>query len=368
MNDILNRVRFLSVPESLRVKIEDSNDFSIDPNIPIPAEIPEGKEFLDVKELTWEMITAGMLRVIQSGQMPERHDYYRRFVLTLRPGILGEFTEAAIFKAHNGDFDLALTILDMLAGLFPHLPSVLLNRALVLEERAMHCKEQDRQKAVEETQAAYQQAMSVTPLFPDAFFNAGLFYLEQKDFAQALNYLSQYLEIADNEEKKEYAQKIIKDIEANGLDDEDFSRAYELLMQDREEEGLKHIKEFIENHPKVWNGWFMLGWALRRLKRWEDGAAAFKQALELGGKNSDTHNECAICLMETGDLKGARRELEAALHDDPENVKIISNLGVLAMRSGDNPQAAAFFRTVLELSPEDPLAKKYLRGWGLGTS
>jgi Flp pilus assembly protein TadD len=82
----------------------------------------------------------------------------------------------------------------------------------------------------------------------------------------------------------------------------------------------------------------------------------------LGGDNSDTRNELAICLMETGDLKGARKELEIALREEPENVKIISNLGVLAMRSGDDDEAAAFFRTVLELEPEDPLAAAYLRG------
>jgi Flp pilus assembly protein TadD len=66
--------------------------------------------------------------------------------------------------------------------------------------------------------------------------------------------------------------------------------------------------------------------------------------------------------MEMRDFKGARKELEAALRKEPENVKIISNLGVLAMKNGDDDEAAAFFRTVLELEPEDPLAAAYLRG------
>jgi Tfp pilus assembly protein PilF len=64
--------------------------------------------------------------------------------------------------------------------------------------------------------------------------------------------------------------------------------------------------------------------------------------------------------MELGELDKARKELEAALHDDPENVKIISNLGVLALKCGKKDEAAAFFRTVLELNPHDPLAVKYL--------
>jgi Flp pilus assembly protein TadD len=112
----------------------------------------------------------------------------------------------------------------------------------------------------------------------------------------------------------------------------------------------------LQRHSDVWNGWFILGWALRKLGRWEDGEAAFGQALELGGDNSDTRNELAICLMEQKKYAAARKELEAALREEPENVKIISNLGVLAMKKGDSDEAAAFFRTVLELEPEDPIA------------
>jgi Flp pilus assembly protein TadD len=124
---------------------------------------------------------------------------------------------------------------------------------------------------------------------------------------------------------------------------------------------MLRIRDFIEKYPSVWNGWFILGWALRRLGRWEDGAAAFTKAVELDGSVSDIRNELAICLMECGDLQGARRELEAALRLDPENIKIISNLGVLAVKSGNAVEAAAFFRAVHELDPEDEIANKYLK-------
>jgi len=152
----------------------------------------------------------------------------------------------------------------------------------------------------------------------------------------------------------------IKEIKENGLDDENFINAHNLIQEGKTEEGLACIHDFLEDHPKVWNGWFMLGWALRLLGRWEDGKSALKKAIELGGDNSDTRNELAICLMETDDTAGARRELEKALTGDPENVKIISNLGVLALKNNDKEKAAAFFRTVLEIDASDPVAKSYL--------
>jgi Flp pilus assembly protein TadD len=68
--------------------------------------------------------------------------------------------------------------------------------------------------------------------------------------------------------------------------------------------------------------------------------------------------------METGNYQAARRELETALRQDSENIKIISNLGLLAMKAGNDDEAAAFFRTVLELDPGDPVAKKFFEGQG----
>jgi tetratricopeptide (TPR) repeat protein len=401
-----NRVIFLSVPESLRGQIgdgahghsydEDQDDergdgcgheaenahndrgpeFSIDPAIPIPVEIPEGEEKLNLEELSWEMIISGMLKIISAENSAELRreypslsagqiDYYRRFVLKVKPDILGEFTEAAILKARNSDFDIALEIFDALRGLFPHSPSVLLNRALVLEERAELYERQGREEAgagKEAAEGAYEMVLDTEPPFPNAFFNAGFFYLKQKNYSRAKECFSRYAEFDEDEEKKEQALAVIKEIGESGLEDESYRSAHDLILQGREQEGLGSIREFLERRPSVWHGWFILGWALRRLGRWEDGAAAFRKALELGGSGSDVRNELALCLTELEDFSGARRELEAALGKDPENVKIISNLGVLAMKEGDDDEAAAFFRAVLEMEPEDPIAKEFFGG------
>jgi Flp pilus assembly protein TadD len=367
------RIYFLSVPESLRGKIEDiSQDcaFSINPDIPIPVEIPENDERLNLEELNWEMIVSGMLNVIAAGPgayVSEENsawiDYYRHFVLALRPNILAEFTEAAILKARNCDFEPALEIFDALRGLFPASPVVKLNRALAMEERASLFERRGKpetEAAFRETEAAYEDVLSVQPPFPEAYFNAGFFYLGRKDFRNARECLSVYIDYSNDEEKQKQARAIVKNINENGLEDENLNAAYQLICQEKEEAGMLRIRDFIEKYPSVWNGWFVLGWALRRLGRWKDGAAAFSKAVELDGSVSDVRNELAICLMECGDLKGARRELEAALRLDPENIKIISNLGVLAVKSGKANEAAAFFRAVHELDPEDVIANKYL--------
>ncbi|MDR0601636.1 MAG: tetratricopeptide repeat protein [Treponema sp.] len=379
------RVIFLPVPSGIQEHVhahggyEHDGEFSMDPAIPIPVEIPEGRDSLTPDELTMEMILSGMLKVIAAyheGELSEAQapcavqspawiDYYRRFVTAVRPGIFGEFNEAAILKAKNGDFDTALEILSVLEGLFPGSSVVLLNRALALEEKAAALeaggKPEEAGEAVLSAEKAYDAILALDPPCPDAIFNAGYFRLKRRDFGGAEACFSSYLSLPEtDDEKRENAEKVLREIRECFLSDENFREAWELVHGGKEKEALEKIRVFLEDHPEVWNGWFILGWALRCLERWSDGEAALKKAVELGGTNADVRNELAICLMELSDYRGARRELEAALREDPENVKIISNLGVLAMKKGDAGEAAAFFRTVLELEPGEPLASGYL--------
>jgi tetratricopeptide (TPR) repeat protein len=356
--------------------------FTFDPAIPIPVELPPGERILKSEDLSPEMILAGMLRLLSGagdgppGSPPWR-DYYRSLVLALRPGILTELGGAAILKARNGDFALALEILAALKELYPGSPSVLLNRAMVLEERAAALERAGWETAAEGeylvAEAAYGDALAEDPI-PDTLFNAGYFFLKRRDYGRALLCFRAYGSLEDqgngaggytvDPDKRENALSLTREIEEHGLEDEDFRDAWEHIRRGREREGMESVRRFLERRPGVWNGWFLLGWALRRLERWADARSSLEKALEMGGDTSDTRNELAICLMELNDYLGARRHLETALRRDVENIKIISNLGVLAMRTGNKGEAAGFFRAVLELEPEDPLARRYFEDSG----
>ncbi|MDR0378190.1 MAG: tetratricopeptide repeat protein, partial [Spirochaetaceae bacterium] len=315
MMNIPNRIVFLSAPESLRGRIENisdhshgGEDFSIDPAVPIPVELPPGENTLNIENLSWEMILAGMIRVVASASVrpaeldEEDIDYYRRFVLAVKPDIMGEFTEAAILKARNGEYNLALEIIEALEGLFPASPEVVLNRALILENRAEALEQSGREKEAEAqnilAHEAYRKLLSQAQPFPNALFNAGFFYMKQRNFDTAKECFSAYIPLSDDSKKKGRAAFLLREIESRGLDDEIFREAYDSIRTGNVEQGLLKVKDFLQRHSNVWNGWFILGWALRKLGRWEEGAAAFRKTIELGGDNSDTRNELAICLME----------------------------------------------------------------------
>ncbi|GHU22954.1 hypothetical protein FACS1894164_06360 [Spirochaetia bacterium] len=320
--------------------------FSLDPVIPLPVELDEDASLAD---LSLEMILSGMLRVIAKEPGTLESEYYRNFLRAARPGLLEELGGAALFKARNGDPQLAREIIGLLQVSFPDSPEFLLYKALVCEETGSDATD------------AYRQALAHDSPVDDAFFYAGRFFMKNRNFTKASDYFRLYLSFHIESEKNIQAEQYLKEIDHADLMDRHFQEAYQQVIAGDEDKALESIRIFLQQHPAVWHGWFLLGWALRRLGRFEDGRAAFAAALEYGGDTADTHNELAICCMEIGDYARARTELEKALRHDAENIKIISNMGVLALKIKKYAEAESFFRIVLELDPEDPVANEYIQ-------
>lgn len=371
MKNPLDSIVYITLPEDFSVP-EDA--FQIDVTIPLPVQKPASDdEFFDSSSLSWEMILAGILTIMAYEKDNTHLSYYRSLLLSVRPDIKKELTEAAVLKARNGDYEIAEEIFSALRGLDPEDVGTLVNSALFYDERGSSYRKsgltEDADACDDQAYIYYKQAMTSEVPVPDAFFNAGFFFLKQKDFTRAKNVLETYLslvssfdeEISEDERYKyNRAKEIIQDISSRNLEDEQFKAAYDFILMGEEEKGMEQIRLFLEKNPKVWNAWFMLGWALRRLERWEDAKSAFNQAVLCGGENTDTFNELAICFLELGEIEESKKLLVHALSIEPDNTKIMSNLGYVSMRSGDFAEARKFFLTVLEFDPDDVLAKQML--------
>jgi tetratricopeptide (TPR) repeat protein len=359
---VLRRLLFIELPASL---VRDIGSFHPDPAIPIPVEMGREVDRFDPADLTWESMVAGMLRLLAWQPDHERAAYYRAFVKAVRPAILSELSEAGIIKARNKDWEIAEEIFRALAGLFPEAPEPLIDLAVMFEDRAEAYVAAEKEALAEEMDdrafEVYKRLLSMEPPFAPAYFNAAFFFLRKRNYERAKSLFETYAKIGDNEDHVAQAKEIVEKLGRQGYLDELFREAYDLIRLEHEEDGLVKAKAFIEKNPRVWNGWFLVGWASRRLGRWEDGRAAFEKAIELGAEGCDALNELALCLIELGRLDEARVRLERALRLEPENVKIITNLGVLARKRGRAAEAAGFFRTALEIEPDDVTAAKWLK-------
>lgn len=357
MENADKQLLYIKVPDeyALAAKIP-----GFDSSIPLPLLFSgESKDFT-AGNISEEIILAGMLHVFAYERDNRHIAYYRDIFKALRPEIRSEMTNAAILKIKNGDFELAEQLLFALEGLFPEDMRTKLNVALLMDERA-HFYEQAGAEDyaayyTDKALQTYKEVLAAEPPIPEAFFNAGFFFIRQKNFPKAKSLFKTYvhIETAHNDatlQRKQKASELIEWIKTQALDDEAFKNAFDFIQMGKEEKALERIREFLEHHPKVWHAWFLLGWALRRQERWKDASEAFLHCLDLGKKQreelvaayADICNELAICLMELAQFDESRRWLTNALEQEPDNIKIISNLGTLALKEGKKEEAKAFF-------------------------
>ena len=357
----LVNIGYISIAQTTQRQI---GDFSLDPGILLPVELPEGATSITASGISWEAIVAGALKVLAWDPTHSHAAYYRRFIIAVKPDIREEFTHLGILKARNGDSEIAIEIFRAMDGLFPDDAVTRMNLALAYEQRARQLEKLEEEAKVEEYQVlafeAYKSALAADPTEPAIHYNMAYFYLHQRSFEKAREHLDVYARTGPDSKRVQEARRLIREIDEQGLMDGLFKKAFDCIRMGREEEGIVHIQTFLSSRPSVPNAWFMLGWAYRRRAHYADGKDAFMRALDIGSAHADLLNELAICLMELGELPESGRRLRQALALEPENTKVISNLGIVSLKAGNREEALGFFRTVLELEPGDPIATRYV--------
>ena len=366
----LDSVYFIDLPENFNLS---QSAFPIDKTIQLPVQQKDSDApgIFNASEITMEQILAGILTVLAYDRKNPHLDYYRSLIKKAKPNIKQELCEAAILKTKNEDFDLAEEIFLALHGLEPDDVAIILNMALFLDQRADNYRRaglfEDADAYDADAEAYYIQAMEADPPLPASFFNAGFFYLKQHKYREAKDSFETFValnagatqeELGENGEYKlNRAQEILENIKNQNMDDERFKNAYDLISSGQEEKGLEEIRLFLQNNPKVWNAWFLLGWGLRKLERFDDAKQAFLEALKYGGDtNPDTYNELSLCLVAEKNFDEAKSALKKAMALDPDSTKIISNLGYIALAQGNEEEARKYFSIVLEIDPKDVIA------------
>ncbi|MBQ0038845.1 MAG: tetratricopeptide repeat protein [Treponema sp.] len=374
-NNPLESVYFVKIPQDAKFS---SAAMKIDPSVLLPVQKRNLDDPIeeDFAKLSEEQILSGILTVLAYDKENINSAYYRKFITDVRPNIKKELAEAAILKTHDEEWDLAEEIWLAVNGIDPEDLAVVLNLAIFYDQKADSYR---RNSLADDADASddlalryYKKVLDSDKELPDGYFNAGFFYLKKSEYGEAKacfeNYLALVSDLTDEDlgdngiYKKERAQEIINKISNRNLESDRFRDAYKFIANGQEEKGLEEIRKFIADNPAVWNAWFLLGWGLRKLGRFADAKAAFLKARECDGgdENADALNELAICQMETGDIDGAYSTLKEAISMDCENTKIISNLGYISLKMGKPEEARKYFEVVLEIDPEDKIARAEL--------
>lgn len=360
-NSKLDHIMYISIPENISKEI---NGFRVDTGKLLPIETLGKETDFNAGDLSWEMIIAGMLKVLAYNPNHEDGNYYREFIYAVKPGIGNELGSSGIIKAQQKEYDIAIEIFLSLSNLFTDKIEYILNLAISYQEQAKAYEELGKADFAEQfyelAHNAYMRGSTIGEETAQFQYNIGMFYTQINNFEKAQIHLTKFLALDPESENLQQVKRILEMITDRKVQDDDFQKAYDFIQLGKEEEGIKIINKFLETNQDSWNGWFILGWALRKLEKYKEAKEAFLKSMELHDKNIDTYNELAICTMEMAEYTESKKNLEQALRMEPDNLKIISNFGILSLKQNKNDEAVKFFKTVLEFDPEDPIAQKYI--------
>ena len=360
-NKILQDLVFIRLPSSME---RDLGDFHIDPSIEIPVQLPAGKDSLESTEISIELLVAGMLKIIAFDPDHKNFPYYRDFVLAVQADAPEELNLAAISQEQKENYDFAEELFLTVNHLAPQ-SATFINLATFYSKRASLDTSKGtsydfyQQKAMETLKEGVTLFEDDAPLLNEL----GFFHLYQGNVEIAKEYLDRFLEVAEDDEKREHVQKIMGDINNKLNNDKLLMQAYDQIQMSKEEEALINLEDYLKESPKVWNAWFLKGWALRRLQKFADAEKAFLACISLGESSSDIYNELAICALETGKKDLAKNYLNTAVDLDEKNITLLSNLAYLHLQDEELDEAREFLELARNIDEKDPVIVRLMNDY-----
>ncbi len=357
---MLSNIVYVSLPENFTSHIKG---FLFDPKVLLPVEVSDIEHFSQ-DELSFESIMSAILKISAYDQNNVNFPYYKKLLLALNPNIINILINVGLSKIDEGDYNLALEIFLSLKGVEGENEVILFNLALLYEKMAENfLRLEQHMDAISSNQNAlniYERLLTLDSPNENVFANAGFFFVKQYKLDRAQELLRHYLRISNNLGLKNKVNEILNVIEVHKDLALNLERIYDLIILSKEDEAICELIKLLEYHKDSWNVWFLLGWGYRRKGFYLQAKDAFLKVLFFDSNNVDAMNEISICLMELFKFDESLKHLLRALELEPDNIKIISNLGILYLKMERKKEAREYFQIILEYDPNDPIALKYL--------
>ena len=359
-NHELSRIRYIRVPQNLKVT---EGSFKIDPEIRLPIQLKEGKKNLDEEDLTIEAIVAGMLTLIAYDELNKDIDYYKAFVKAVEPEIAQNLNTAAIAKQEAKDFDFAEELFLAVYHLEPQGASCI-NLATLYSYMSVNADEKGEDDKADEYLAKAKATLldGLRRFGENEWILAELASFEGflGNLEEAKDYAERYLKVASEGKRKEEIKSFLKEVNAHIESDTAFKEAYDYVMLDMPEKAISSIDRFIENNQKIWNGYFIKAWALRKAQRYEEAKECLLKCIALGESNTDIYNELSICELEGGNRELAKNYLNTAADLDETNLTALSNLAYLHLEDKEFDDARYYLEKARNIANDDEIIKNLI--------
>jgi tetratricopeptide (TPR) repeat protein len=349
---------------SINSEMETSNkEFIVDPTIPVPVQLQDGKDSLDIDNgVTIAMIASGLIKVIAHQEEHQHMPYYKDLLFALQPDIVQELQLGAVSKAKVGELDFAIELSLAAVHLNDQIPELFVNLATLYAQHAKHAQDKEDNEQFDfytkKQLEILRRGLTVHPLSHILLSEYGIVQLFHSNDEIALEYLTKYLEVAPKSDKREIIEKQVTQLQQQADSEKTLQEAFDEMQLGNDQTALTLITTFLESNENNWSGHFIKGWAMRRLGEYQGATEAFLKALSLGAQNADIYNELSICALETGERELSKDYLDIALELEEDNLTLLSNLALLLLQDEEYNRVADLILRAKEIDPNDPLIEQ----------
>ncbi|MFW5486783.1 MAG: hypothetical protein ACOCJN_11595 [Spirochaetaceae bacterium JB067] len=343
----------------------NNKEFRINSEIPIPVQLQDGTNEIKGEEgISIAMLASGLIKVIAHKPEHDHISYYIDFLLALQPDVVHELQLAGASKAKTGDLDFAIELYLAAVHINPAIPELYVNIATLYARHAKQAVDDENNELFDSYTrkqiAILKEGLKAHPLSHLLLSEFGLLQLFLGNDEIALEYLKKYLSYAPDGEKRQIIEEKVKELQQQSQDEQTLQEAFDEMQLGNEQQALNLISEFCTRNEKNWSGWFIKGWALRRLERYEEAQQCFLTCLTLGERNPDIYNELSICALELKERELAKDYLEIALEMEEDNLTILSNLAFLLLEDEQYNKVSHLLIKAKKIDENDPMIKNLI--------
>jgi len=274
-----------------------------------------------------------------------------------------EFEALIEHYVNERKFEEASQVVHYAMSIFPSSTSLMIREALLLAGVGQRNRALTKLKSM----------LAIEPTNPDLHMALASVYGQNREYPSAIRHLKEAQKYADDDfafdikrelahayiecEKPEEAVKLLKEILTEEPDNEaaihELDYCYGRLNDTQA--AIEFFKDFLDNNPYSYSGWFSLGNAYLGEDRPEEAANAYDFCLTISEHFTPAKFNMANALIQLGHFKEATDQLLAILDTEKEfpDPEILCLIGECYEKREDYLQAHDYYQKALEIEPDN---------------
>ena len=227
--------------------------------------------------------------------------------------------------------------------------------ASCLEKMGMEHHEKGNDKSsyfLEEANSYFEKCLDYDDKFSLAYYKLGYYYKRKQQYVKAELSWQKHQELDDDDLRIEEIRNELLQLKPYV----DYEKGYNLVLNERPEEGLELLLPLVKDFSGWWNLLFFIGLAYRALGEYAIAETYFENVLKIDNVQKDALNELGLCKICRGKYVEAVELFSKLLTLNPGKCEVFCNRAAAYLYNNQLDRAKEDIQTALKISPNDSVA------------